>query len=807
MSRFLLVSLSIETILAEPTIHRRKEKLKQISKGQDFGDVYTTTFERIMGQENARSRLGMEAIMWIAYSERPLQPDELCQALGVEVGSKDMKEDNAPTMQTIMNCALGFITVDSSSSTVRLVHFTLQEYILLNHTLFQSPDSLIGEACLTYLNFECIWDLSPSLSSPPSTTPFLDYASCHWGAHVRREISESARPLVLRLLDRFDAHISCKILLLKEYETWQPFDAKGYPIGFTGLHGAAFLRILELICSLFDLKKWELNATEFNGRTALSLAVGEENARDVKVLLEQVGLDPDIADNRGRTPLSWAAFNCMEEAVRLLLARKDVSPDTPDETGRTPLSWAAVGWGNDDFSLGRTNLGQDFMASGSECAVVARLLLERSDVNPDRADKTGRTPLSWAASYGREEVVEMLLERSDVTPNTPDERGRTPFSWAVMCGNVEAAETLLERDDVRPDAADNTGRTPLSWAAIYGYHRAVKILLQRSDVNLNSADGRRQTPLSLAAEHRSHAVVEILLERMDVNPNAVDLSGRTPLSWAAFNCMEETVRLLLARTDVNPNTPDEMGRTPLSWAAFNCMEETVRLLLARNDVNPDTPDGMRRTPLSWAAMGWGTDPGGIGRTNLGQDDMASGSECAMVAELLLERSDVNPDRADKSGRTPLSWAASYGREEMVKMLLERNDVSPDRPDYMGWTPFWWAVKYGNTEVAETLLDRDDVNPDAADARGLTPLSWASSEGHEEIVKMLLKWKDVNPNPADPSGRTPFPRAIENACTRVAQLVESPYDLTDRSALGGLCEPFTADPLEIPEPPSKRVRRH
>jgi len=125
MSRFLLVSLSIETILAETTICRRKEKLKQISKGQDVGDVYTATFERIKGQENARSRLGMNAIMWIAYSERPLQPDELCQPLGVEVGSKDLKKDSAPTMQTIMNCALGLVTVDSSSSTVRLVHFTL----------------------------------------------------------------------------------------------------------------------------------------------------------------------------------------------------------------------------------------------------------------------------------------------------------------------------------------------------------------------------------------------------------------------------------------------------------------------------------------------------------------------------------------------------------------------------------------------------------------------------------------------------------------------------------------------------------
>ena len=113
----------------------------------------------------------------------------------------------------------------------------------------------------------------------------------------------------------------------------------------------------------------------------------------------------------------------------------------------------------------------------------------------------------------------------------------------------------------------------------------------------------------MAAQWRSPVVAEILLERRDVNPDAADLSGRTPFSWAAFSCTEETVRLLLARNDVNPNTLNERGRTPLAWAA----------------------------------VGWGNEPSMIGRTNRGQDDMASGSECAMVAKLLLERSDLNPD--------------------------------------------------------------------------------------------------------------------------------------------------------------------
>jgi len=330
MHRFLLVSLSIEAILAEPTIHRRKQKLKQMSKGQDVGDVYSATFERIKGQENARSRLGMEAIMWIAYSERPLKPDELCQALGVQVGSEDLNQDDAPNIRTIMNCALGLVTVDSSSSTVRLVYFTLQEYILANPPLFQSPHSVIAEACLTYLNFAYIRGLSPTLNSPPPAAPFLGYASCYWGAHARRDISEKAIPLARRLLDRFDGHISCKLLLLKEFNWMRPFDTDGSPIGFTGLHGGAFLGVLEPMVSLFDIQKWDLNATDLLGCTALAWAARKGHDRDVKVLLEQVGLHPDIADNEGCTPLSWASVHGHCEIVKMLLEQNNVDPDAAD---------------------------------------------------------------------------------------------------------------------------------------------------------------------------------------------------------------------------------------------------------------------------------------------------------------------------------------------------------------------------------------------------------------------------------------------------------------------------------------------
>jgi len=53
--------------------------------------------------------------------------------------------------------------------------------------------------------------------------------------------------------------------------------------------------------------------------------------------------------------------------------------------------------------------------------------------------------------------------------------------------------------------------------------------------------------------------------------------------------------------------------------------------------------------------------------------------------MLLERNDVNPVAADKSGRTSLSQAAICGLGEIVKTLLEGN-VNPDTVDKSGGTP-------------------------------------------------------------------------------------------------------------------------
>ncbi|KAH0537544.1 hypothetical protein FGG08_005679 [Glutinoglossum americanum] len=216
-------------------------------------------------------------------------------------------------------------------------------------------------------------------------------------------------------------------------------------------------------------------------------------------------------------------------------------------------------------------------------------------------DSANRTPLSWAAERGHEEVVKLLLSRGDVAADSKDEDGRTPLSWAAEGGHQEVVKLLLARDDVAADSKDKyPGRTPLSWAAERGHEEVVKLLLGRGDVTVDSKDWYGRTPLLLAAAEGHEGLVKLLLVRDDVAADSKTDYGQTPLLRAAGRGHAGVVKLLLDRDDVAVDSKDRGNRTPLSWAAWRGHEETVKLLLGRGAA-ADSKDLNGRMPLSWAA--------------------------------------------------------------------------------------------------------------------------------------------------------------------------------------------------------------
>jgi len=524
--------------------------------------------------------------MWVLHSERPLRAQELCHALGVEIGSTGLDPENVPALRTLVASCLGLATVEASSLTVRLVHFTIQEYLSRNPTLFHSPHSTIAEVCLTYLNFGCVRDLSPTLHSAPETMPLLEYASIYWGRHARKEVTENIKILALRLLDRFDEHISARLLLLHNDRdnAGGPYDRGWYgPIGFIGLHGAAYLGIPEIVSTILKMKEWDVNAGDYMGITALIWASARGHEEVVKVLLDQEDINPNQADTQyGQTPLLWAAKSERGGVVKVLLEREDVNPNQADpESGHTPLTWAA--------ESGRKE--------------VVKMLLEQGDVNPNQADtRFGRTPLSWASYRGHGEVVKILLQRQDVDPNQADTKyGQTPLTWAAINGHKGLVKMLLEREGVNPNQADiRFGRTPLSWAAMSGHEELVKMLLEREDVNPNQADTRLgRTPLLWASSRGRGEVVKILLQREDIDPNQADTKyGWAPLLWAADNGDELVVQILLQRSDIHTAIPDNQNQTPLSLALSKGHHGVAKILREWDNANSDPVDCSGRSSAS-----------------------------------------------------------------------------------------------------------------------------------------------------------------------------------------------------------------
>ena len=479
--------------MREPTIYWRREELNKMTDGSGWEYAYSSTIERIKAQDEGKSGLGLAALMWVSHAERPLRADELCHALAVNLGSKDFKAGNAPSISTLVGFCQGLITVDEGTLAARLVHPSVKQYFSADPDTFFMPHATIATVCLTYLNSEEVKALSANPSAVIHDNPFLEYCSVYWGTHAKRQLTNHGEKLALKLLREYNGHISSKLLLKQvKYPDRRGCDSNfGGDIGadisfpFSGLHCASFFGIGEIVPTLVGR---DINERDVRGSTPLVWAARNGHGEVVEMLLRWRGVCPNETDYCGLTPLLYAVWCGHERVVEILLKRKIVKPDMPDGRGETPLSYAAQG--------------------GLEG--IVKILLERPEVNPDKQDFSGKTPLSFAAMRGHARVVKILLGRREVNPEKLADDGQTPLSYACCSGHEEVVRILLEREVVNPDKPDNAGRTPLSWAASGGYEGVVKILLGREEVNPNKPDNHGQTPLMIASRLGFQEVITLL---------------------------------------------------------------------------------------------------------------------------------------------------------------------------------------------------------------------------------------------------------------------------------------------------------
>jgi ankyrin repeat protein len=190
-----------------------------------------------------------------------------------------------------------------------------------------------------------------------------------------------------------------------------------------------------------------------------------------QLLLKRKEIDPDLKDEKGRTPLSYAVSSEYAGGVtkqlleyKSLKQRGTVDPNSQDYSGRTPLSYAAGGnhwdavgllleWDDIDAEL-EDNLGRtpfSYAAEGGHWTVVRQLL--EFGINTDSKDHDGRSPLSYAVSTpyrsgaphdSHDPVAKLLMDRTDVDVDLKDNNGRTPVFYAELAQRKKMVDLLNE---------------------------------------------------------------------------------------------------------------------------------------------------------------------------------------------------------------------------------------------------------------------------------------------------------------------------------------------------------------------------
>lgn len=269
------------------------------------------------------------------------------------------------------------------------------------------------------------------------------------------------------------------------------------------------------------IKKYDCT-NPVNGVSLLIIASGKGNNTIVEYLLGK-GADINFTNDKGNTALHLAALNGHIGVVITLLNNTDVDKAKFNKTGYTPLEFA--------------------ISSNADLETKIEIINEfrRNAINMNARTKFGYGLLHVAAANNKHEIIPFLIENgADINSKTDDKFENTPLILACLSGYEEVAEVLL-KNGANPNLENKTNSTiietpmtPLVISITKGFTEIVKILIKnRADPNKVSYEGF--TPLQYAAIEGNAQIVDFLLKN-GAKYRIDDFSEKaTPAVIAFFN--------------------------------------------------------------------------------------------------------------------------------------------------------------------------------------------------------------------------------------------------------------------------------
>ncbi|MBI2725152.1 MAG: ankyrin repeat domain-containing protein [Polaromonas sp.] len=170
-----------------------------------------------------------------------------------------------------------------------------------------------------------------------------------------------------------------------------------------------------------------------------------------------------------------------------------------------------------------------------------------------------------------------------------------------------------------------------------------------------------------------------------------------------------TIQSLLAR-GFDPNTLDPQVQHGLILAIREPSPKVIKALLAAPNLDLNALNAKGESPLMLAVFN-------------GDLDLAS--------QMIKKGADVN-----KTGWTPLHYAATKGHVPLIRLLIE-NHAYIDAESPNGSTPLMMASMYGSAEAVRLLLD-EGADPLLRNQQGLTATQFAQRVNRQDVADMIAR---------------------------------------------------------------------
>ncbi|XP_070940152.1 ankyrin repeat and SAM domain-containing protein 3 isoform X2 [Macaca nemestrina] len=187
---------------------------------------------------------------------------------------------------------------------------------------------------------------------------------------------------------------------------------------------------------------------------------------------------------------------------------------------------------------------------------VVKECVQRRELDLNKKNGGGWTPLMYASYIGHDTIVHLLLE-AGVSVNVPTPEGQTPLMLASSCGNESIAYFLLQQG-AELEMKDIQGWTALFHCTSAGHQHMVRFLLD-SGANANVREPIYGfTPLMEAAAAGHEIIVQYFLNH-GVKVDARDHSGATARMLAKQYGHMKIVALMDTHS---PSLPKSLYRSP-----------------------------------------------------------------------------------------------------------------------------------------------------------------------------------------------------------------------------------------------------